>query len=672
MNSDNLPTDYVLIPQTPPPADYPFEPAQDEYSLQPFDPSYEARREAFLAFVRHNPAPPGPKAPWHELGRLAAGGAPHQGIFAAALDYIDARRDCADMAAHAILRLFYQFGDSQELAPSLLERARRVILGFRYWPDEPGDDHMCTWTESHYIMFASAAYLAGQLFPGGIFNASGRAGREMMTYNRSRILQWMNLRFFTGFSEWLSNVHYDDDLAALLNLVEFCEDEEICQRAAILIDLLLFDMALNNFMGVFGSTHGCSDENSEKWAAQESTTDTMKLLFGRGIFSGGDNMSAVAFALSPRYRLPRVLYEIANDQTRSEMLNRQRMGFCISQMNWWGLKPDDTEDFLHLLTMGAYLHPKTARRFLDMMDKYNWWESPFFQSMQQHQGFFKMLRATRLLPLAVRYYGKDLTRNMREDANIYTYRTPDYMLSSVQDYRKGYGGDQQHIWQASLGPNAVCFTTHPARPAGPPPNYWCGNGSLPRVAQYKNVLMVVYHARKQPTLLVPCELQYTHAWLPRNQFEQVQEKDGWVFAKCGNGYLALLSQYPYSWQERLGSDLGCELLCFRNEGIWLCELGRKETDGSFEQFIERILQAKVTFYGSARIFYHSPSQGQLTFGWNEPLRQDGRVIPTGDYPRYGNPYTQAPYPSENLTITFGNDTLHLNWLTNERTAKDFV
>jgi len=60
-----------------------------------------------------------------------------------------------------------------------------------------------------------------------------------MAAHRLRILRWMNLRFFTGFSEWLSNVFYDEDLTALLSLVDFCEDDDLRTRAAILVDLIL-------------------------------------------------------------------------------------------------------------------------------------------------------------------------------------------------------------------------------------------------------------------------------------------------------------------------------------------------------------------------------------------------------------------------------------------------
>jgi len=357
------------------------------------------------------------------------------------------------------------------------------VLDFKYWPDEPGVDSLCTWTENHQILFSSAAYLAGQLYPNQVFTNSGQTGRQKMQANRPRILRWLDLRFRTGFSEWLSHVYYDEDLAALLSLVDFCRDPEISRRAGMVIDLLLFDIALNSFRGVFGSSHGRAYANTKKWASNEGTSDTGKLLFGMGVFSGFDNMSAVAFALSPRYRMPAVLEAVACDLERPEMVNRQRMGLRLSEAERWGLGFEDFEDGMVFLSLEAYLHPRTADLTLRMFDAFNWWENAFFAPFKRYRGLIRFMRRSGLLKPLARWLEWDLCRNTREEANLYTYRTPDYLLSSAQDYRPGYGGDQQHIWQATLGPGAACFTTHPARLEGPTPDYWAGSGVLPRLAQ---------------------------------------------------------------------------------------------------------------------------------------------------------------------------------------------
>ena len=77
--------------------------------------------------------------------------------------------------------------------------------------------------------------------------------------------------------------------------------------------------------------------------------------------------------------------------------------------------------------------------------------------------------------------------------NLETYRTPDYVAGSAQDYRKGVGGFQQQSWMASLGGKASIWTHHPAADTeNVLPNFWSGNGVLPRVARRKNVVVSIH------------------------------------------------------------------------------------------------------------------------------------------------------------------------------------
>jgi hypothetical protein len=665
---------YDFVVAGPPPPGYPAAPVPDAYAAEPFAAEYEARRQGFLAHVRRNPAPPNLKAPYSELARLAAGDRPHVGVFHAALDYVEARKDCADFVLHAVLRLLYRFPDRLDAA--LLARARRTVLGFKYWPDEPachrhGLDSMCTWTENHQILFASAAYLAGQLYPDEIFPNSGQTGRDKMAVHGARIRRWLDLRFRTGFSEWLSNVYYDEDLTALLSLVDFCVDQEIRQRAAMVVDLLLLDVALNSFRGVMGCTHGRSYETQKKWAAAEDVADVQKLLFGCGRFSAGESMSAACLALSERYRMPRVLFEIANDVERPMMVNRQRHGIRLAEAGRWGLGANNLEDGMVYLSLEAYTHPRTINLFARMLDAFGWWENDFFAPFRDHRRLITGARRLGLLPLVARLLERDITRNTREEVHAYTCRTPDYLLSAAQDYRPGYGGDQQHIWQATLGPDAVCFTTHPARREGPSPNYWTGSGSLPRVAQVENVVLAVYNVDTRPGLYVTHRLLFTHAWLPRDRFDEVVERGGWILARKGDGYLALRSQQPYQWQDEPGEDQGREVLAPGKENVWICEMGRRAADGEFEDFVQRIVAAEVSF-GRLRVRYHSPSQGRLEFGWRGPLRQDGRAVPLHGHPRYENPYVQADFPAERVSVGLDEHALELDWPAAGRRASAFV
>ena len=98
----------------------------------------------------------------------------------------------------------------------------------------------------------------------------------------------------------LNRVARDEDMVALLSLVDFAKDEEIRRRATMVLDLLLLDLAHHLFKGVFGSTHGRAYEISKKWARKENTADVAKLHFGVGCFGSPECMSAPGFVLSKK------------------------------------------------------------------------------------------------------------------------------------------------------------------------------------------------------------------------------------------------------------------------------------------------------------------------------------------------------------------------------------
>jgi hypothetical protein len=644
---------------------------EDEYAPTSIAASFEDRRQAFFDFALGCPPEGGFKAPFYELVRLHQGQTPDEAVFQASLDYIAERKDCSDFILHAILRLLYQFSDHPEVSPGLLERSRQVVLEFKYWPDEPGLDSMCTWTENHQVLFSSAAYLAGQLFPDAVFTNDGQTGRQKMAVHRPRIMRWLDLRFRTGFSEWLSHVYYDEDLTALASLVDFCQDQELSSRSEMIIDLVLADMALHSYRGIFGSTHGRSYEPAKKRSSREGTASTHKLFFGTGNFSNADNMSAACLALSPRYRLPQVLYVIANDAEQPEKIIRQRMGIRLEEAARWGLGFDSLEDGMVYLSLEAYTHPRTIPLVMRMFDSYNWWQNSFFAPFRPYRRYLNALRRLHLLPALARLVEKDVTRNTRTEVNIYTYRTPDGMLSSAQDHRPGYGGDQQHAWQATLAPGAVCFTSHPARHSDASPGYWTGSGSLPRVGQVKNVLVAIYDIDTSPGLYLTHRMLFTHAWLPREHFDQVVEREGWIFARKGKGFLALRSQNPYHWQEEEGEDQGREVIAPGKRNVWICEIGREAVDGPFDDYISRIAAAPLKF-GDRSTAYQSPSVGLVEFAWKGPLRVNGEVFPLSDYPRYDSPYGGGHFPAEEIHFRYGDQRLTLDWANLSRKASRYA
>ena len=640
------------------PRGYPRSKREDSFTWHPEDKGYARRRRDLLRHARLNPADDSLKGFYRELARLEGGRVKvHEELLMGVLEYIEKRYDCSDFVLLGVMRILYQFPRSRKLSKKFYDRAGEVIRGFKYWPDEPGIDSLCTWTENHQIMFSVNEYLAGQLFPDRVFSSGGYTGMERMERARRRIRQWLDLRFRTGFSEWLSHIYYDEDITALVNLVDFAADPLLVRGGEIVLDLIFTDMACNSFHGIFGCSHGRSYAEEKFNPAIESTIDTAKLLFGMGRFAGHDNMSAITLALSEKYRMPRVIAEIAGD-TESVMENRQGMSFDINRAQQFGLDPRREDDAMTLLSMEAYTHPKTIGTVMKLFDRFNWWENQFFAPFAPFRGLLTVLRRLRLLGLLARIIKKDVTRNTRERVNVLTYRTPFYMLSAAQDYRPGYGGDQQHIWQATLSPGAVVFTSHPGHEENSSGGYWVGSGTLPRVAQHENVLIACYRASRMPGLYMTNRLFFTHAWFPRDEFDEVREVSGWIFGRCGDGYAALYSRNGYRWQDT-GEYAGKEVIADGRKNIWLCEMGDSRQNGSFDEFVAAVSAAPVTFR-RGRVAFTSPTRGKIEFGWRGKFTVNGERVNLKDYPRYENPWCRAKYDPEEICLRHEDSFLRLN------------
>jgi len=636
----------------------------DKYLLK-IQNEYQRRREEFFNLHRKEAYGNIHSA----LVRLHLNEKPSDKGFINSIEKISKREDCSDFRMIGFIRFVYQFMGTPLVRASLQDSVRQSILDFKYWPDEPGIDNMCTWSENHHILFSTCEYLAGNFYKDEVFSNTGHTGIEKYIRGKERVARWLDLRYKTGFSEWLSNVYYTEDIAPLVALVDFSPDEEIQQKASMVLDLMLFDMALNHYNGTFGSTHGRSYFSSKISGRRESSASTYYLAFGLNHLGSG-NMATNALAISKNYKIPAVLYEIANDTQFNKMTNLQRMGLTMEEVENYGLDVNRLDDGMTFLSLEAYCHPKTVDLTMEMFDEYNWWENSFFKPFASQKSLLTFLRKTGTLHLAVKLFNKDLNRNTRTEANIYTFKTPDYMLSSAQDYKKGYGGDQQSIWSAVLDEETIVFTTHPVAQNKATPDYWTGSGNLPRVGQSENVAIILYKISTAPGLYVTHDLEYTHAWFPKEKFDDVVQSGNWIFGMRNNGYIGLWSQNVPKWVKS-GEYANKEVIADGKKNIWICELGSKIDYHSFENFVETVSASNISAE-SLSIKYQSPSQGKLEFAWDGNMKKEEQAIQLNNYPRYMNNYVKTSFPADTISINYKGYSLVLNYEKLERDASEYL
>jgi hypothetical protein len=436
---------------------------------------------------------------------------------------------------------------------------------------------------------------------------------------------------------------------ALANLRDFAEAPDVRAKAEMLMDVLLFEIALHSYRGVFGSTHGRSYARMIKSGRGEHMASTAKLLFGMGMFNEPDSLGSVALATSS-YRCPQIIKKIAAD-LNEPILCKERHSINISDAPKYGLSFDNVEDGHLYWSIQDFVHPSIIELSKRMSETFGVRQ---FENYQEYASKYQK---------QIEKHGKvvksDLCHKALTEVHIQTYRTGDYLMSCAQDYRPGRGGYQQHIWQTTLGLDAVVFTNHPGSDnESSRPNYWTGNGILPRAAQHRNVLICIY--RIPPDGPFP----FSHAYFPRDEFDEIVEDEHWILARKSNGYIALYSQHEFQWRknERGTRD---ELRVTSPNNIWICELGSRDVWKSFSQFAKAVSAAKISC-NSLGVKYQSPSLGDISFGWKEPFCSKGQPVALHNYKRFDNAYCQSDFTSPRVRIKRGREELRLDFERGER------
>jgi len=506
------------------------------------------------------------------------------------IERINQRADCSDFYLTGLLGMMHRYMDAPEFPEELKHPLEECVLNFKYWMDEPGSDAMCYWSENHQILFHTCEILAGQLYPERSFSNVEQTGRWHREKGERMALSWLRKRASGGFREWDSNCYFEEDVLALAHLADLAQDDDVREFAAIILDKLLFTLALNSYQGAFGSTHGRTYTPLIKGARLESTAGISRLLWGMGVFNH-HLLGTVSLACAHGYELPPLIGAIAADQPE-ELWSRER-------------------------------HAGELEQWCDRAA--GGWE-----------------------------------------VNKVTYKTADYMLCSAQDYHPGEPGYQQHVWQATMGPDAVVFVTHPpclSEEGSHRPNFWHGNVILPRVAQWKDVLIAVHNPQRPESGGEQDSyadwLGFTHAYFPIYAFDEHTVRDGWAFARKNDGYLALTAAQGLTLVTR-GDNAYRELRSYGQPNIWLCHMGRAAQDGSFAEFQAAILHLDRRFDGPS--LQTATLRGEkLSFGWQGPLMVNDTEVPISGFKHYESAYCVVDLAAPQMELRFGDELMRLNF-----------
>ncbi|MCB9479671.1 MAG: hypothetical protein H6683_08305 [Deltaproteobacteria bacterium] len=586
------------------------------------------------------------------------------------IEVLTERDGSADFRLNALMPMLFHDREHGGLPDQYREDAIDAVLGFKFWYDEPGPDNLQWWSENHQILYYTAQMMAGQFFRDETFTNSGWTGQQQIDRSIPRILRWLNMRGRVGFSEFNSNTYLNEDMPALLNLVKFGETEEIRTKAASMLDLVTFTFAMHMYQGRMATAMG---RTYPRYFIEDEIDSTQ---VGAYILTGlktpgiavtdmdDGNFTGVLLAHTDAYAPPAFLEEIAADAAEG-VVHKQRDSLDLEDGPDFGIGYESYEDVMFWWGCTGYMAPQVIDGSLHLIDDYNMWEGNTWSDVD----FLKPLVGTPI-PKAVAQLVEPMTRGpVLEAASTYVFRTPDWQLAGAQDYKPGYWTGQVHPWRASIADNVEVFTTYPG---GLPGDYMAGpwtGGFMPRGTFFENVGVMQYKRPKVPIADAFLFVDYTHAFFPKNDFDEVVRDGNWTFGRKGEVYIALYSQTEPEWAD--GNDY--ELIAEAKENIWIIEIGEKgdgaagdwATYADFDDFMDMITSASVTVGDKVR--YDSPSVGLVEVGDEGPMTVKDAPVDIGPYDRMDDKYAASEWGSGVATIAFDGRRLELDFNAATRT-----
>lgn len=190
----------------------------------------------------------------------------------------------------------------------------------------------------------------------------------------------------------------------------------------------------------------------------------------------------------------------------------------------------------------------------------------------------------------------------------YFFKTNDCFMASVRRFKPFVHGHQQHLMNVALGSKGVqYFINHPGeRPfsGGNRPAYWAGNGTIPYIEQYRNLMIILY--KIDPEELV----HYIHAYTPFYEYDEYLITKNWLFLRVEDAYLGT---YFSNGVEPVvqGANSGKEVISQGLHHGIIVKVGSKKEYGDFSCFTAALSGMSVLYDGDEKISFYDPQYGRL-------------------------------------------------------------
>ena len=632
-----------------------------------------------------------------------------------ALERIDIREDCADFTANALIRFYLE--NKHRLKDSNKQEIKNTLINFKYWMDQYDGrkDSMCHWSENHQILFAVSEYLVGHEWKNDVF-ADGNTGEKHIEFAKERINAWMKQRFYYGFNEYYSNNYYPEDIAPMANFIQFAdkEDKDMIDQMKIIMDIIFYDIASQSYKYIDnnGNTQYAFMSASGRMymdnKASDDTGNRLRPYIDLVLNNGTDYLtnSRNFFVCFKRmyqhkengeyiYQVPEVIKDIFDDPNKNQVVKSSN-GITIKELKEDGFIGQNVDQIMMQTGMEAFSNPEVIDNSIKYLRKNKLFNNEFLND-------FKLvnlwpLTVTKSLGALSNMLNPSTNGKAIQRANVYTYQTPYYLMSTAQAHFAGDYADQHQINLSTISNDISVYNSQPMRISSRG-QYFVGYGRLPYSVQNENINVSIYQLPNKKGMLEPHIVKYTHAYFPVGLFDEVNLnhlEEGYIFGKKnqtyvsmavksnGEGKLMFKNDMKDISKEELDKDFNAikssvkELIETTNDyrydliyqggdsHSWITELSSVEQDGSFEDFIDRILSNNYSFIDD-KVTYTSNSK-TFEVAYNSYFKINSVDIDV-EYERFESDYVKngiTNRKADEIIFEFNGKSLTLNFNEKKR------
>ncbi|MEZ5276643.1 MAG: hypothetical protein R3F07_09705 [Opitutaceae bacterium] len=492
-------------------------------------------------------------------------------------------------------------------------------------------------TENHWLMYYSSLFLAAETWPDlpGEEWYNGKSSAENRDEAKEYILNWMDITTSYGQGEYDSPNYIDTYVAPMGLLAAYARDADLRQRAAMMLDYVILDYAVEDLDGLYGGAHSRVYPKHVMQPSLAPASQIGWLLFNQGEYQRGGGILLMALI---GYEPPGILYRIAHDRSvpyehRELKRTRWRMRHAGPDAFTVGLNKT-VPVYKYSYVTSDYLLGSSQGGLLQPIQQQTW---SLLWSEKEHLGVSNTF-------FALHPYHSPLEGTMYFGADWDT--VTDLIARSKVDYNS--------------------------------PDKLKGGSPYEQVFQHKSALIALYD------IPIGTDFPFITTFFSRDLTEVDEDESGWIFARGGPCFIAYRpfasgEWKPAAWTGLLAGGAGAWISsgfdewgeghqCLVSESPkngYIVQVASASSFDSFESFKDAVRDLPVSFSieGSLAADFISLDGDRIEARYGMAPVLNGIPVDFSSWKLFDGPFAQSERESRKILIRHGPETLKLDFVT---------